>query len=65
MDFKEGQLVLYNGANGYRIGKIKKIKDRNSAWIWYHSGDTAALTYFDSIYPIINDYCIKDILSKS
>lgn len=33
MDFKEGQLVLYNGANGYRIGKIKKIKDRNSAWI--------------------------------
>lgn len=64
MEFKEGQLIIYKGSNGYEIGKIKKIKDGKSAWIWYHSGDTAALTDFDLISPIINDYCIADLLSK-
>lgn len=57
-EFKEGQLVIYKGANGYEIGKIKRIKNDNQAFIWYHSGDTAALTDFDLIKPIINDYCI-------
>lgn len=64
MTFKEGQLVIYKGSNGYEIGKIKKIKDNHSAWIWYHSGDTAALTEFSLISPLINDYCLEDILRK-
>lgn len=64
MKFKEGQLVVYKGSNGYEIGKIKKIKDSKSAWIWYTSGDTAALTDFDLINLLINDYCIEDILNK-
>lgn len=64
MRFKEGQLVVYKGTNGYEIGKIKKIKDNKSAWIWYHGGDTAALTPFDKIRPLINAYCIEDIISK-
>lgn len=58
-EFKEGQLVIYKGANGYEIGKIKRIKNYNQAYVWYHSGDTAALTDFDLIKPIINDYCIS------
>lgn len=65
MDFQKGQLVIYNGSNGYELGKIKKIKDNKSAWIWYHSGDTAALTDFDLIKPLINDYCISDIINKN
>lgn len=64
MDFQKGQLVIYKGSNGYELGKIKKIKDNNSAWVWYHSGDTAALTDFDLIKPLINDYCISDIINK-
>lgn len=64
MEFKEGQLIVYEGSNGYEIGKIKKIKDDKSAWIWYTSGDTAALTDFVLINPIINDYCIADLLNK-
>ena len=64
MTFKEGQLVIYEGSNGYEIGKIKKIKDDHSAWIWYHSGDTTALTDFDLINPLINDYCLEEILNK-
>ena len=62
--FQKGQLVIYKGVNGYEIGKIKKLKDNKSAWIWYHSGDTAALTDFDLISPIINDCCIQDLLNK-
>lgn len=62
--FKEGQLVIYIGANGYEIGKIRRIKDDKSAFIWYHSGDTAALTDFDLISPIVNDYCIQDLINK-
>lgn len=64
MDFQKGQLVIYKGSNGYELGKIKKIKDNNSAWVWYHSGDTAALTDFDLIEPLVNDYCISDIINK-
>ncbi|WP_138158758.1 hypothetical protein [Peptoniphilus catoniae] len=64
MKFEVNQLVIYKGSNGYEIGKIKRIKDSKSAWIWYHSGDTAALTDFDLIEPIINDYCIQDLLNK-
>ncbi len=63
-EFKEGQLVIYKGVNGFEIGKIKIIKNYNQAYIWYHSGDTAALTDFDFIEPIINDYCIQDLLNK-
>lgn len=62
--FQKGQLVIYKGANGYEIGKIKRIKDDKSAFIWYHSGDTALLTDFDWISPIVNDYCFKDLLNK-
>ena len=64
MRFKERQLVVYKGSNGYETGKIKKIKDNKSAWIWYHSGDTAALTDLSLIYPLFNDYCAEDIIKK-
>lgn len=64
MQFKEGQLVVYKGSNGYEIGRIKKVKDKTSAWIWYHSGDTAALTDFSLISPLLNDYCLEYILNK-
>ena len=63
-EFKEGQLVLYEGTFGFEIGKIKKLKGKRRAYVWYHSGDTAALTDFDLIKPIINDYCIQDLLNK-
>lgn len=59
MNFKEGQLIIYKNM----IGKIKKIRN-HEAFIWFHTGDTAALTDFDLIKPIINDYCIQDLLNK-
>lgn len=63
-EFKEGQLVLYKGVNGREIGKIKRITNNNQAFVWYHSGDTAALTDLDLLQPIINDYCIQDLIDK-
>lgn len=63
-EFKEGQLVLYKGINGYEIGKIKRIRNDKKAFVWYHGGDTAALTDFDLLQPIVNDYCIQDLINK-
>ncbi len=63
-EFKEGQLVLYEGTFGFEIGKIKKLKGKRRAYVWYHSGDTAALTDLKLLKPIINDYCTKDLLDK-
>lgn len=63
-EFKEGQLVLYEGAFGFEIGKIKKIKGKHTAYVWYHSGDTAALTDLKLLSPIVNGYCIKDLIDK-
>lgn len=63
-EFKEGQLVLYEGTFGFEIGKIKKLKGKSRAYVWYHSGDTTALTDLKLLNPILNDYCIKDLLDK-
>ena len=63
-EFKEGQLVLYEGTFGFEIGKIKKLKGKRRAYVWYHSGDTAALTDLILLQPIVNDYCIQDLLNK-
>lgn len=63
-EFKEGQLVLYKGVNGYEIGKIKRIRNDGKAFVWYHSGDTAALTDLGLLLPIVNDYCIQDLINK-
>lgn len=58
-NFKEGQLIIYKNM----IGKIKRING-SKAFIWFHSGDTAALTNLDDCIPIVNDYCIEDLLKK-
>lgn len=64
-NFKNGDLVIYD--NGYKIefGKIKQIcPDLNSAWVWYHEGDTAAKTSFEYLKYIENEYAIKNIIEK-
>ena len=63
-EFKEGQLVFYKGSYGCEIGKIKELKSGNLARVWYHSGDTTSLTDLDLLYPIVNDYCIQDLINK-
>lgn len=63
-EFKEGQLVLFRGSSGCEIGKIKRLGSDNLAFVWYHSGETTSLTNLDLLHPIINDYCIQDLINK-
>ena len=56
-NFKEGQLVIYSNGSTYEIGKIKTLKE-HGAFVFYHTGETAALTSYADIKPIVNDYCI-------
>lgn len=54
-----GDYVIYqDSATTCQIGKIKRITERG-AFVYYHEGDTAALTPFDKLIPIRNDYTIK------
>lgn len=64
MKYKEGQLIIYQNGDRYEVGKIKRFKDKNSAFIWYYQGDTAALTDLDLIKPIINEYAIQELINK-
>lgn len=57
--FKVGQLIIYKNGDRYEIGMIKRIVE-NGAFVWYHSGETAAKTDFDLMYPIVNEWCILE-----
>lgn len=59
--FRENQYVIYTNGEDVQIGKIKRLTD-TGAFVWYHSGDTAAKTPYESITPITNAYCIIDTL---
>ena len=57
MKFKEGQLIIYTNGDKLEIGKIKRLTE-GGAFVWYHSGETAAKTNFDDMHPLVNEYCI-------
>ena len=58
-EFHEGELVLYQNGSRFEIGKIKRIVD-DGAFVYYHSGETAAKTPFDCMRKIVNAYTIKE-----
>ena len=58
-NFNEGDYIIYQNGDRYEIGKIKRIVD-DGAFVWYHSGNTAAKTPFDCMHKIINDYVIGE-----
>lgn len=75
---KAGQLVEYDTGYTREIGKVKRInpRDKTSAFVWYHSGDTAACTLMEYLRPIDeqyarahrdefdNAYALEDIIAK-
>lgn len=68
-NFSEGEIVVYIGkdpeGNIYTIevGKIKRLC-KDGAFVWYHTGDTAAKTRYEDLYKIKNEYAIDDIIRK-
>jgi len=58
-NFNEGDYIIYQNGDRYEIGKIKRIVD-DGAFVWYHSGETAAKTPFERMHKIANEYVIGE-----
>jgi len=64
--FKEGELVTFIGKDPdgeiytVKIGKIKKLCD-DGAFVYYHTGSTAAKTNYIDLYKIKNAYAINNL----
>lgn len=67
--FEENEMVAFVGMTPDRevykveIGRIKKLCD-NGAFVYYHTGDTAAKTNYKDLYKIKNAYAIKNLGGK-
>ena len=59
LEFKEGELIIYQNGTSFEIGKIKRITD-GGAFVWYHSGDTASRTPFDCMHKLRNAHVVRD-----
>lgn len=65
-DFKEGEYVVYIGMTpekeiyAIEIGKIKRLCN-DGAFVYYHTGDTAAKTNYKDLYKIKNEYAINNL----
>ena len=57
-NFNEGELVIYVNGSSYEIGKIKRLCD-DGAFVWYHAGETAAKTPYETLHKLINRSCIS------
>ena len=57
-DWKPGELIIYQNGDRFEIGKIKRITE-DGAFVWYHEGETAAKTPFDSMHKLVNGYVIE------
>ena len=59
MNFKVGELIIYQNGDRYEIGKIKRLCD-DGAFVFYHEGSTASKTPYDCMHKLINTYCITE-----
>ena len=57
-DFRPGDLIIYQCGESFQIGRIKRLTT-GGAFVWYHEGDTAARTPFDSMHKLENAYVIQ------
>lgn len=63
--FRVGQYIIYVSRDKekgrYEIGRIKRFTpDGEDAWVYYHSGDTAAITRLEDMHPLQNAYSIHE-----
>ena len=64
--FKEGEIVVFIGKDPtgaiytVELGKIKRIC-KDGAFVYYHTGDTAAKTNYKDLYKIKNAYAINNL----
>ena len=64
--FKENELVVFIGKDSdgeiysVEVGKIKRLCE-DGAFVYYHTGDTAAKTDYKDLYKIKNEYAIDNL----
>lgn len=64
--FEEGELVVFIGRDPegkiytVEIGKIKRLC-KDGAFVYYHTGETAAKTNYEDLYKIKNLYAINNL----
>lgn len=60
--FSKGQLIIYKGKyqDDCEIGRIKTLCE-DGAFVCYHSGETAAKTSYENMFPITNDQHIVGV----
>ena len=56
--FEPGEYIIYINGDVIEIGRIKRITE-DGAFVWYHSGETAAKTPFDCMHKLMNSYVIE------
>lgn len=62
--FNVGDFVIYKNGDTYYLGEIKEVlKFRRAYRVWYHTGDTTAITPENMLIPIYNAYAF-DIKRK-
>jgi hypothetical protein len=68
--FKKGEIVLYQNGNIFELGIIKTVVNAGSQEegkiaynyrVWYHTGDTTALTHESDLHKITNAYAFNII----
>jgi hypothetical protein len=65
--FQVGQTVLYINGDEYELGIIKELVPTNDAYkyrVWYHTGDTTAVTDECLLHEIKNEYAFR-VIRKS
>lgn len=58
-NFYVGEPIIYRNGDNYELGIIKRINDDNTAFVYYHTGDTAANTRFEDMHHIRNLYAFN------
>ena len=66
--FNVGDTVIYTAGDIAYIGIVKEVlllNDEYAYRVWYHSGDTSALTYEENLHELANPSCFTIIRHSS
>ena len=61
LSFYKGQYIVCINGNRCQIGRIKRLCS-DGAFVFYHGGDTASKTAYESMRPIENEYTISETI---
>ena len=69
MTYQPGDFVLYFRKPGDRdsdieLGVVKRVTE-HGCYVAYHLGDTCAMTPFQHLRPLKNDYAVKGLLTRA